>query len=73
VDQLGNVAGGELFNHTLIELTSSDKFGKEDETISSVLGKNKVANKLTWLGKKLDYILDRLDPGHSIKHIEADE
>jgi 8-oxo-dGTP diphosphatase len=43
-----------------------------DETISSVLGKNKKANTLSKIGKGLDWILDILDKNHSIKSIEAE-
>ena len=47
-----------------------NRFGNPDETISSVLGKNKRENTLTKTGKALDWILDKLDPNHSIKSIE---
>jgi hypothetical protein len=48
-------------------------FGHEDETISSVLGKNKVKGTLTWCGHILERILHLIDPGHSEKSIEHDE
>ena len=69
IDQIGNVVCATLFNLTLIERDAEDKFGHEAETISSVLGKNKLANKLTRLGKALDWILDKIDPNHSVKWI----
>ena len=72
IDQLGNVVCKELFNDILIT-PSGIPFGNPDETISSVLGKNKLNSSLTWLGKSLDWILNKLDPNHSIKSIEADE
>lgn len=72
IDQLGNVVCKEFFNDALI-LHNGIPFGNEDETISSVLGKNKKANTLSKIGKGLDWILDILDPNHSIKSIEADE
>lgn len=72
IDQLGNVVCKELFNDALI-MPSGIAFGKPDETISSVLGKNKLNNSLTWLGKSLDWILNKLDPNHSVNSIEEDE
>tara|TARA_B110000967_G_scaffold209539_1_gene266150 strand:+ start:1476 stop:1862 length:387 start_codon:yes stop_codon:yes gene_type:complete len=72
IDQLGNVVCKELFNDVLI-LHKGTLFGNPDETISSVLGKNKVKNTLTKTGKALDWILNKLDPNHSIKSIEEDE
>jgi hypothetical protein len=73
IDQLGNVVCGKLFNLTLIKYTSIHKFGNEDETISSVIGKNKLANTLTISGHLLDKLLDIIDKNHSIKAIEGDE
>lgn len=64
IDQLGNALTG----------------GDEDETISSRLGKRKLANGgvlfwRDWLGlaKPLDAFLDWIDPGHSLGAIEEDE
>lgn len=64
LDQLGNAITG----------------GHHDETISSRLGKRKLARGgyLTWsdwlgLAKPLDAVLDWLDPGHSLDAIETDE
>jgi hypothetical protein len=73
IDQLGNVVCGRLFNLTLITSNSIHKFGNEDETISSVIGKNKLANTLTVAGHLLDKLLDIIDKNHSIKAIEEDE
>lgn len=72
LDQFGNVVMSPLFNSLLI---NSDKypFGNPDETISSVLGKNKVNNSLAYTGRRLDALLNGLDEGHSIKSIEDDE
>jgi hypothetical protein len=49
---------------------SKHRFGHPDETISSVLGKNKRDNTLTKLGAILSNVLDFLDENHSIKSIE---
>lgn len=70
-DQHANVYLAKLFNDTLIK-PGGYKFGNEDETISSVLGKNKLANKLSRLGRWLDAILHIIDEDHSIKSIEHD-
>ena len=70
IDQLGNVTCKELFNDTLILNRSKNRFGNPDETISSVLGKNKRDNTLTRTGKILDYVLDKLDKNHSINSID---
>lgn len=53
IDQTGNVIMADLFNIILIN-KKGYKFGDEDETISSVLGKNKINNNLKPLGKALD-------------------
>ncbi|MGY0426335.1 MAG: hypothetical protein ACWIPI_05830 [Polaribacter sp.] len=37
------------------------------------LGKNKKLGTLSKIGKKLDWLLDKLDPNHSINSIEIDE
>lgn len=69
IDQSGNVFCKELFNDVLIK-PKGNQFGDEDETISSVLGRNKLAGTLTWAGQALDWVLDKLDKNHSIKSIE---
>jgi hypothetical protein len=62
VDQLGNSILG----------------GDPDETISSRIGKVKLAHggripwKYPWM-KVTDFILDKIDPNHSINSIEPDE
>lgn len=45
------------------------KFGRECETISSALGKNKKAETLTKTGRILCNILDFIDKDHCIKSI----
>ena len=49
------------------------KSGNPDESISSVVGKNKKLGTLKPLGKAVDWMLERLDEGHSIDAIEKDE
>ena len=68
LDQFGNVAMAGLFNGILIWDTPH-KFGNPDETISSVLGKNKRDGTLKYLGRRLDALLNGLDKDHSIKSI----
>ena len=70
IDQLGNVACKELFNDALILHSSENKFGNPDETISSVLGKNKRDGSLTKAGRILSNILDKLDKNHVTKSID---
>lgn len=72
IDQLGNVFMQEVFNDLLIH-EGGHKFGNEDETISSVLGKNHKADTLTWAGAGLSWILGKIDPNHVDKSIEEEE
>lgn len=69
IDQAGNTVGYKMFNDILIK-PNGHKFGNPDETISSVIGKNKLRKKLSMTGKILDWILCKLDPGHSLNSIE---
>ncbi len=73
IDQLGNTVCATLFNLVLIKYYSHLRFGNPDETISSVIGKNKINKSLTRAGRWLDWVLDALDDDHSIKNIESDE
>ena len=72
-DQYGNGLGKYVFNHTLITDDSIHLFGNIDETISSVIGKNKKAGTLTRSGKFVDKILEIIDENHSIKSIDQSE
>ena len=71
-DQHANVYLAKLFNDILIQ-NGGHKFGNPDETISSVLGRNQIKNKLSLAGKVLNWILNLLEKDHSIKSIEHDE
>lgn len=73
IDQLGNTICATLFNLALIKHSSPFRFGNPDETISSVIGKNKINHSLTSVGVWLDWVLDSLDDNHSLKNIESDE
>ena len=68
-DQYGNALCKYLFDSCLIT-KHGYKFGNMDETISSVIGKNKEMRTLTFLGRFLDTVLDILDDNHSIKSID---
>jgi hypothetical protein len=69
-DQQANTYLAKLFNDILIK-KGGHKFGNPDETISSVLGKNlKLKNKLSLMGKGLNWILNLFEKDHSIKAIE---
>lgn len=69
VDKFGNVACAELFNATLIK-ESRFLFGNHRQTISHVLGVNVRSGNLTRLGAGLDWVLNKIDNGHSVKSIE---
>lgn len=67
-DMLGNAYCGELFN--LFVKEGGYKFGNPKETISSVIGKDKIAGKMTNAETKVDEVLDCLDKNHSIESID---
>jgi len=69
IDQTGNSICEKLFNDTLLKKTAKHHFGNEDETISSVLGKNKKAKTLTMIGKWLAWLLNRIEADHVEKAI----
>lgn len=68
-DQKGNVVYKHLFNRLLIR-GFGVPFGNEDETVSSVLGKNLRDGTLTKLGKIVCKILDTIDPNHCLNSID---
>lgn len=71
IDILGNYICSVLFNYTLIQRnTKAYRFGKENETISSALGKNVLANNLTVAGKCLNFILNLFEEDHAVKAIQ---
>lgn len=70
IDQFGNVVLQDLFNDLLITKKATHRFGHEDETISSVLGKNKTTNTLSKPGKILASFFDWIDPNHVLNSIE---
>ena len=56
--------------NTQLRIAGGYKFGKENETISSALGKNQRDKTLTICGKILVAILDFLDKNHCQKSIK---
>jgi 8-oxo-dGTP diphosphatase len=66
IDQTANVILKYPANAFLIK-SYGYLFGNADETISSVLGKNKIWGTLTWSGWFLCKFLDLIDPNHCIK------
>ena len=71
-DQTGNTLCAPLFNMILFK-KGGYYCGTPDETVSGVIGKNEKRNTLTIAGKILNWILNKLDPGHSIDSIEHSE
>lgn len=69
LDQIGNSVCRDLLNRALIT-SDGYKFGKVNETISSVLGKNQRDDTLTIVGLVLVILLDALDPNHCKNSIQ---
>ena len=63
LDQIGNAVCRDMFNRLLIE-EDGYKFGKVQETISSVLGKNERDWTLSLGGLLLVILLDVIDKDH---------
>lgn len=70
IDQLGNVVNRSIFNDVLLTKNSTNAFGDNQETISSVIGKNLEDNTLSKAGLLLNKILNHIEPNHSIISIE---
>lgn len=68
LDQIGNAVCRDMFNRLLIE-EDWYKFGKIQETISSVLGKNQMLDTLSLWGWILVSILELFEEDHCIKSI----
>ncbi len=78
VNQFGNVMMAPLFNiffikEELVFPLMDLRFGDPYETISSCLGRNYLMLNLTWAGKAMFVILDKIDPNHCIDAIEEKE
>lgn len=68
IDQIGNVIGRDLFNKILITRWWY-KFGRVQETISSVLWHNQIDWTLTSTGEWLANLLDKIEKDHCKKSI----
>jgi 8-oxo-dGTP diphosphatase len=68
IDAMGNVLGYPLFNLIMIK-KGGYKFGNRRNTISYVLGMNKMADKLWGVGIPLAWVLNKLDKDHLEKAI----
>jgi hypothetical protein len=67
IDQFGNVAFAGMLNDVLIDKTLiklAHFHGDPDETVSEVLGWNKMTGALSKTGNKLVNILNKLDKNH---------
>ena len=69
LDQIGNAVCRDMFNRLLIE-EDGYKFGKVQETISSVLGKNERDWTLSLGGLLLVIVLDSIDKDHCKNSIQ---
>lgn len=65
-DVFGNVLIKYIADIVLIKSNSGHKFGQRGQTISYVIGANKVYGTLTYCGNVLDGLLEFFDPGHSL-------
>lgn len=69
IDMAGNVLLAPVLNNVAIQ-KGGYRFGRRKETISSVLGKNKVAKTLSRFGNGIATLLDYIDKNHCIKSID---
>ncbi len=67
--KLLNINYYDFLNNTLIT-NNGYKFGRNGETVSSVLGKNKLSNSLSPLGQLIVMLLNLYEPDHAIKSIK---
>lgn len=69
IDELGNLMFKDLFNKILIK-PGGYPFGNDEQTISHVIGVNKLTNNLTKLGKFIADILNKIEKNHVEKAAE---
>ncbi len=72
MDELGNTLCMDLFNDLMVK-PDGHRFGNSNETVSPVLGVNKKAGKLYWLGLALSYILHLIDKFHVEKAADNEQ
>lgn len=68
IDKFGNRNFRTFLNATM-RIKKGYQFGNVNETISSALGKNQRDKTLSWFGKAICFILDKLDKNHCEKSI----
>ncbi|PZM87454.1 MAG: hypothetical protein DLD55_01120 [candidate division SR1 bacterium] len=69
LDQIGNSVCRDMLNGLLIT-SGGYSFGRIQETISSVLGKNQKSGSLTRLGRAIVAVLDFIEKDHCRKSIQ---
>ena len=69
ISRIMNATYADLLNSLLIS-SNGIRFGKQGETISSVLGKNERSATLTQLGLFLTNILNFISPNHTQRSIK---
>lgn len=72
IDQLANVVVKHPLNDFCIK-RGGYMFGSQDETMSSVFGKNKATGTLTMFGALIASGLNKLEHNHVEKAVEQDE
>lgn len=72
LDQAGNVVCCKILDDVMTK-KNGYKFGNEDETVSSVIGKNKERRTLSFIGYGLYHLLDSIQKNHAEKAIEINE
>ncbi|UOX32422.1 hypothetical protein LXD69_10195 [Flavobacterium sediminilitoris] len=68
LDKFGNRNFRTFLNVTM-KIKEGYQFGNVNETISSALGKNQRDKTLSWFGKCICFILNKLDKNHCQKSI----
>ncbi|PKP28670.1 MAG: hypothetical protein CVU01_03720 [Bacteroidetes bacterium HGW-Bacteroidetes-18] len=69
LDKFANREFRTLWNK-ILRTENGHKFGVIEETISSALGKNEQLGTLTKTGKRLVWLLNKLDKNHCVKSIK---
>ena len=68
IDKFGN-RNFRTFLNTTMRVRNGYNFGNVNETISSALGKNQRDGTLSWFGKFIAFVLDKIDKDHCKKSI----
>ena len=68
IDKFGNRNFRTFLNATM-RVRNGYNFGNVNETISSALGKNQRDKTLSWFGKFIAFVLDKIDKEHCKKSI----